>query len=574
MNNQSHNVLSAVKTSLAKLKNPILFVLLAGIYLVPAVSQKAQAVEPISERRLMLDVNSNGIVDSGDQPLSYQPATLLGLVSGPNEHFARQLATASSDMRGVVRFDTHAADGQSLIVPGFRCTTHQMTLLCSPAFEERSLSARNGTVYFIYFIPQDSTLQPEIRDRIWTLAQGAQANYLNFIGSTYPIYYKTLVIRGERNREYYSQTPDDIHSRCEFYYIGNIWKEIRDRIGGEDWDPDHRFVIYSDVDICSPSSHYAAANLGTAHLPANATMTDDLMGDVGAMVTNHELGHAFFLAHSVANLDNCMYPTVRDNFPCLFDAGQVDEMLTNNPGFWGNGGVDRELPNDDGEAPLPEISVTSTWFSEGDQTASVLFELSEASSEEVSVLVYTISDTARGHGVDYRGFTETLVYAPGETEKRIEFDLVDDEYPEADEDIRVRMTSPVGATLDRAEALFRIIDDDVVQDGVFVEPMFVLENIAGPANVIIRLTNPQDRPVAVKFKTEDDEALNGIDYYGNYEQLYFAPGEISKSVPVKIIDDDLREPDKSLKLRVFDADNASLIGDGRMMLKIVDDESI
>ncbi len=522
----------------------------------------------------MFDMNNNGIVDGGDQPMSYARATLYGLHAGINEHYAGPLQSATADFAGIVRFNTHAADGQSVMVGGYSCTTQQLTILCAPVAQAQSALRSVGTVYFIYFVPQDRAVDPRIENRIWELAREAQQNYRGSVGSTFPVYYKTLVVQGDRNRRYYSETPDGIHSLCQYYYLGNIWKEVKRKIGGVDWDPDHRYVIYSDVDICQPSDHYAAANLGTAQLPATATASADLFGKVGSMVTNHELGHALTLLHNTTNVANCMYPTVQEIFPCLFSNDEVDELLANNPGFWGSGGIDRELPNGDGGGQPPVLSITGGWFPESDGTASFRLSLDSASSDPVSVTVYTTPVSAGGHGVDYRGFTRTVLFEPGSTEKIINIIIVDDELPEGDEEIRMRLTAVDGATLDRDSALIRIIDDDSdVRDAVYIEPMSTMEDVADDATVVIRLSNAQALPVSVKFKTEDDSALNGIDYYGNYQELSFQPGETTKTVAVKIINDDQREPDKSLNLRLLDPVNAVLLSGGLSSLKILDDES-
>jgi len=353
-----------------------------------------------------------------------------------------------------------------------------------------------------------------------------------------------------------------------------VWNEVKAKIGGVDWDPNHRYVIYHDIDICSPSNHYAAANLGTAQLPATATATQDLFSNVGSMVTNHELGHALSLAHDASDLSNCMFPTVQDIFPCLFNADQVGELLANNPGFWGTGGFDRELPDGTSDDTVPELFITGDWFDEGGQRGVLKLRLSEPSSDVLSVGVYTTPETAQGHGVDYFGFTRSVTFAPNETDKTVEVRFVNDGIPEADEDLRINLFNPVGMTLDRTSALIRILDDDAsVQNSLFIESASALENIGAPVDVMVRLSNASTTPVAVKFKTEDDQALNGIDYYGSYQELSFAPGETRKMIPITIIDDQLREADKRIGLRLLDPQNAAIVGDGRASLKILDDES-
>lgn len=548
--------------------------MLATVICVSAIlPPTAEAAGAITERRLLHDTNGNGRVDGDDRPLAYQQATLHGLVSGVQEHYARPLQQARSDFAGIVRFSAHPADGQSVIVENYSCESHENTMLCVPAFNTRA-AAIPGTIYFIYFVPNDRSIDPQVRDRIFQLARQAQNNYRDFVGSTFPIYYKALVIEGEQNRAWYSETPDGVHSRCEFYYLGNVWNEVKDKIGGVDWDPNHRYVIYHDIDICAPANHYAAANLGTAQLPATATATQDLFAQVGSMVTNHELGHALNLPHDASDIANCMFPTVQDIFPCLFNAGQTSDLLANNPGFWGSGGLDRELPDGSSDDEVPELFITGNWFDEGGQRGELKMRLSGPSSETVSVGVYTTPETASGHGVDYYGFTQIVSFAPNEVEKTVEIGIVNDGLPEPDEDLRLQLFNPVGMTLNRKSALVRILDDDAdVLNAVYIESASVLENIGAPVNVTVRLSSASASTVTVKFKTEDSQALNGIDYYGNYQELRFAPGETRKVVQVTVINDQLREPDKRIALKLFAPENAVLIDNGMASLKILDDES-
>ena len=88
------------------------------------------------------------------------------------------------------------------------------------------------------------------------------------------------------------------------------------------------------------------------------------------------------------------------------------------------------------------------------------------------------------------------------------------------------------------------------------------ENHDADGNVPVRfkvvLEPPATVSVTVDYATFDDTAVSGKDYGAQSDTLTFAPGETEKTVDVAVIDDDIVEDDKSLKLRLS---NASASGD-------------
>jgi hypothetical protein len=99
-----------------------------------------------------------------------------------------------------------------------------------------------------------------------------------------------------------------------------------------------------------------------------------------------------------------------------------------------------------------------------------------------------------------------------------------------------------------------------------------LEN-AGTIPVKISLSTAATGPVTVHFATEDGTALAGRDYNAVSGDLTFAPGELSKTVQVGIINNSTPERDKMLTLRISGATGAE-IGRAAATITILNDDAL
>lgn len=103
-----------------------------------------------------------------------------------------------------------------------------------------------------------------------------------------------------------------------------------------------------------------------------------------------------------------------------------------------------------GRATPIGISITNVSMQEGDSESSdavFTVSLSQASSEVVSVMYSTVSDSAKA-GDDFAGIASgVLTFAPGETVKTIRVAIFGDKAVESDEQFFVELSSPVNAEL-------------------------------------------------------------------------------------------------------------------------------
>jgi hypothetical protein len=111
---------------------------------------------------------------------------------------------------------------------------------------------------------------------------------------------------------------------------------------------------------------------------------------------------------------------------------------------------------------LPSLSIADASVAEGNSaTRDLAFAvtLSAAATGPVTV-AYATADGSATAASDYAAANGTLTFAAGETTKVIHVAVTGDTAPEPDETLKVTLSSPSGATIDRATATGTILNDD------------------------------------------------------------------------------------------------------------------
>ena len=193
---------------------------------------------------------------------------------------------------------------------------------------------------------------------------------------------------------------------------------------------------------------------------------------------------------------------------------------------------------DDDEPPALSVADAA-----GDEDIGALeFALSGPSGIEVSAS-YATKDGTAAAGSDYAAASGTLVFAPGEVSQTIRVAILDDALDEADEEtFALSLSAPTGATLDAGTALGTIRDDDE-------PPALSVADAAGDEDIgalefAVSLSGPSGIEVSFSYATADDTATAGSDYAAASGTLMFAPGEVSQTIRVAILDDALHEADE------------------------------
>ncbi|MBI5759256.1 MAG: right-handed parallel beta-helix repeat-containing protein [Planctomycetales bacterium] len=249
----------------------------------------------------------------------------------------------------------------------------------------------------------------------------------------------------------------------------------------------------------------------------------------------------------------------------------------------------------------------SITFNETDGTATVTVHRLGGSSGDVSLnfatdlftapkqatwikkhtdLLYpTDRDTPATAGIDYIATHGTLNFADGETTKTITIPLVNDDWYEGGEAFVLKLSEPTnGGTLGaQSEVKVRIESDDVKLPGTFVFANAAYTVVEGTPFVNVTVNRNNGGNVEAAVRLYHTGAGNGLttgsawvpsDYSSLPEMLTFAPGEMSKTISIPIIDDSSTEIDEVFSIQLHSPSNDATIGDlAKTFVTIQDNES-
>ncbi len=225
--------------------------------------------------------------------------------------------------------------------------------------------------------------------------------------------------------------------------------------------------------------------------------------------------------------------------------------------------------DNDGEPVLFVANASSSESDSGTVNLSFVVSLSSAAAESVSVVYGTESDTATS-GVDYVATSGTLDFAPGQTTRTVNVQLVGDAIDEFDERLLLRLSAANGAAIARAIAVGTIADNDAAPS-VSVADRSVSE-AAGSVALTVSLSTASAKSASVTYATQNGTASGGSDFTTTSGTLTFAPGQITKAVSVGVIDDASNESTENFRLRLNNPVNLT-IADGTASVQIADDDA-
>ncbi|XP_059471223.1 sodium/calcium exchanger 1 isoform X2 [Neocloeon triangulifer] len=200
----------------------------------------------------------------------------------------------------------------------------------------------------------------------------------------------------------------------------------------------------------------------------------------------------------------------------------------------------------------------------------------EGGDPNAIVLVdYASEDGSANAGADYMGVAGTLVFGPGEREKKFSIEVLDDDVFEEDEHFYVRLTNlrfgsaenwpgaqngdannsavtPTGkgSCTDELELAMpslvtvMILDDD--HGGIFSiaekDTIELVESVGTYELRVVRWSGARGR-VALPYTTEDGTAKEGKEYEKAEGELIFENNESEKVIPLHIMEEDSYEKD-------------------------------
>ncbi len=222
---------------------------------------------------------------------------------------------------------------------------------------------------------------------------------------------------------------------------------------------------------------------------------------------------------------------------------------------------------DDDEGPLVYFSSASYIASESDGSATITVVLSEPAPNALQVS-YAVSGDPIPPGV--------LAFNLGELSKSFTIPIIDDTVADGDQLFTLTLTNPQGARLGAtSQATLTILDNDITPTVQFDSASYFVNEHDGTVTITVILSEAVPVAVTVDYSTGDitDTADAGADYVATSGTLTFAPGDVSESFQITIIDDTVDEVDEeTVGLSLLNPTRAILGGQSKATLTIIDNE--
>jgi hypothetical protein len=224
------------------------------------------------------------------------------------------------------------------------------------------------------------------------------------------------------------------------------------------------------------------------------------------------------------------------------------------------------------ELPVLRISDNSVPEADDETTGELTVSLDHASDQRVTVDWATAPGTAGSD--DYVEDHGTLTFDPGQTSATVPVTVRGDDVVELDETFTVHLSNPTQATVDDADGVVTIYDEDDTEPGV--QPTIRVGDTTGPegnagttpATLTVVLDKPSATPITVQWTTLSYTA-NADDFVAAAGDLTFAPGEVSEQLTVQLRGDQLLEDRETFVVRLTGAN----IADDTAFVTIDDDDA-
>ncbi|MDC8015659.1 Calx-beta domain-containing protein [Tahibacter soli] len=236
------------------------------------------------------------------------------------------------------------------------------------------------------------------------------------------------------------------------------------------------------------------------------------------------------------------------------------------------------ITNDD-VAISPTLSISNATVTEGDSgTASATFTITStlpAPAGGITVDVASADDTATTADGDYSPIALNATILPGMTTTSVAVQVNGDTKIESNETFFVNLTNAVGATIDDAQGVGTITNDDVAPD-LAIGDASVVEGNSGTAMLTFPITLSGPAPaggIDFAFSTADGTAtIADGDYAGATNALSSIPeGATSASVRIAVNGDTTYEPDETLTVTLSNVTQAN-VTDGTATGTITNDD--
>ncbi len=228
---------------------------------------------------------------------------------------------------------------------------------------------------------------------------------------------------------------------------------------------------------------------------------------------------------------------------------------------------------------------TTIYVSERASVAEITV-IRTGSGQNALTLEYTTneigSEGAAQPGSDYapptlgnRTNTGQLVFDIGETQKIIQIPILNPSIadPESNETFAVGIQNSSTGTLGTLRTvLVTIVDDDAPATMEMTASGITASEDAPMAAITVQRRGDPSAAASVMYTTKDGTAIAGLDYSPSSGVLEFAPGQITKTLMISLLEDDAIESNKSFSVELANPQGADLGSQTASTITILDND--
>ena len=176
---------------------------------------------------------------------------------------------------------------------------------------------------------------------------------------------------------------------------------------------------------------------------------------------------------------------------------------------------------------------------------------------------------------DYTHTEGTLTFEKDVETMEIPIEIVNDDQYEPDENFFIELSDPSEGSLLMDKAEITIIDDDEPGMLVFAKSNISVMETAKIVQIEVKRIRGASGKVSVGYVTEDGTAFADKDFTAIKGELTFDHNEVSKTISIEIVDDDVPEVNKQFSCRLFLPKGGATISKHPLCeITIVDDDDV
>ena len=193
--------------------------------------------------------------------------------------------------------------------------------------------------------------------------------------------------------------------------------------------------------------------------------------------------------------------------------------------------------------------------------------------------IETIERTAIG-GSQFKPIKELLTFAPNETEKKLDIELLRDHEWTPDKVFLVKLNLPDNAAKNLVKKgrnsimQVTIVDDNEPGIVEFVQRFLVVSNTQSVIEVPLIRYQGSDGEIKIHWKTIDGTAKNVQHFYGGEGEVVFGEGVVKREIQIPVISDLDDRSEYFFQVVLVEANAGGIIGRiNRIMVTITDDHN-